>query len=249
MITTPKREHSVKGGLLEKSSGHQAVRCRVCSARSVIAYTNLRDVLFGSTGTWDMRRCADRTCGLHWIEPSLTADQLNRAYANYYTHAPEPKAGSPAESLPLRMYRGARAGYLAHRFGYPLPEASKSSHLLWPLLFFTPLRRHRIGRGVMFLEKKSWGGNVLDLGCGSGEWLDKMTRLGWRTQGVEPDPAAAEIARRGGHEVFCGTFEEAALPGGSFDAIVMSHVIEHLANPAATLRECARVLGLGGAWF
>jgi len=65
--------------------------------------------------------------------------------------------------------------------------------------------------------------------------------------GVEPDPEAVKGAQAEfGLNVFHGTLEEACLQSGYFDAITMNHVIEHLADPVGTLKECCRVLKPGG---
>jgi 2-polyprenyl-3-methyl-5-hydroxy-6-metoxy-1,4-benzoquinol methylase len=43
-----------------------------------------------------------------------------------------------------------------------------------------------------------------------------------------------------------GDFQAARLDGGDFDAITMSHVIEHVPDPLASLDKCRRLLRLGG---
>ena len=74
-----------------------------------------------------------------------------------------------------------------------------------------------------------------------------MRDHGWQVQGVEPDPDAARVAReRLGLDVATGTLEAAALPAASVDAITLHHVIEHVPDPVALLRECCRVLKPGG---
>jgi SAM-dependent methyltransferase len=66
-------------------------------------------------------------------------------------------------------------------------------------------------------------------------------------EGVEPDPVsrghAVEVL---GLDVIGGTLEEAGFPDSSFDALTMSHVVEHLVDPVRTFAECRRVLKPGG---
>jgi SAM-dependent methyltransferase len=70
-----------------------------------------------------------------------------------------------------------------------------------------------------------------------------MRALGWDVQGVEPDPRAAVLARDAYKlPVLIGTLQEARLPEASFDAITMSHVIEHVPDPWLLLKECCRLL-------
>ena len=101
--------------------------------------------------------------------------------------------------------------------------------------------RFRI-RGLKKLVKK--GGRILEIGCGTGRYLATMrdTNL-WEVSGVEPSPQAAKLARETfGLPVFTGTVFEADFPDEHFDAVIMRHVLEHVHNPSATLREIHRVL-------
>jgi SAM-dependent methyltransferase len=90
-------------------------------------------------------------------------------------------------------------------------------------------------------------GRLLDVGSGNGEFLATMRDLGWEVVGLEPDYAAAAAARRDhGLDVILGTLEGATLDEASFDAVTLSHVIEHVPDPVQTIRECYRLLRRGG---
>jgi SAM-dependent methyltransferase len=75
-----------------------------------------------------------------------------------------------------------------------------------------------------------------------------MRDLGWATEGVEPDPAAAALARRAGLTITEGTIDDLDSPGraGGFSAITMSHVLEHVHEPRRTLVVAHRLLRPGG---
>jgi 2-polyprenyl-3-methyl-5-hydroxy-6-metoxy-1,4-benzoquinol methylase len=84
-------------------------------------------------------------------------------------------------------------------------------------------------------------GTLLDVGCGSGEFIERMHALGWEVAGVDPDPRAVAFAVRRERRVFEGTIADVP-PDLRYDVIVLSHVIEHVPDPVALLRECGRRL-------
>lgn len=90
---------------------------------------------------------------------------------------------------------------------------------------------------------------LADLGCGEGFTLESLARRRPEIEpiGIDRDPAAlAEAARR----VPSGWFGRAALddlplPDRSVDLAICLEVLEHLADPAAALREILRVTRRG----
>jgi SAM-dependent methyltransferase len=91
---------------------------------------------------------------------------------------------------------------------------------------------------------------VLDIGCATGALLAKLRERGWRTHGVEISAPQAEYARRErGLEVRTEPLEAARFPDESFDAVLASHLIEHLNRPAVLVQEARRVLKQGGRFF
>jgi 2-polyprenyl-3-methyl-5-hydroxy-6-metoxy-1,4-benzoquinol methylase len=87
-------------------------------------------------------------------------------------------------------------------------------------------------------------GSVLDVGCGAGGVGPGLRAAGAeRLTGIEMEPGPAEHARGIYDDVFTGTVEE-ALPslGGPFDTILCLDVLEHIADPAAVLRELRGVV-------
>jgi SAM-dependent methyltransferase len=92
--------------------------------------------------------------------------------------------------------------------------------------------------------------SVLDIGCATGALLAKLRERGWLVRGVEISAAQAEYARRERKlEVWTEPLEENHFPKESFDAVLASHLIEHLNRPESLVREVYRILKKGGRFF
>jgi SAM-dependent methyltransferase len=89
-------------------------------------------------------------------------------------------------------------------------------------------------------------GVLLDVGCGRGDLGAGLLRRGWRVVGVEPSADACNVARSRGVDAEVGTLDSVAYDDESFDAVVMSHCLEHVVNPLADLCSVLRVLRPGG---
>jgi ubiquinone/menaquinone biosynthesis C-methylase UbiE len=92
------------------------------------------------------------------------------------------------------------------------------------------------------------GGSLLEIGCGSGMYLDLMRALGWRrVVGVDIGATAIQQAKDVlDIEAYCGSLEEAHLDSNSFDAVSLSHTLEHIPEVVEFLREVYRVTRPGG---
>lgn len=71
---------------------------------------------------------------------------------------------------------------------------------------------------------------LLDIGCGTGDFLETAKQNKWHVVGVEPNQNARAIANnKTNHSVFDITYLE-TLEANSFDVITLWHVLEHLPN-------------------
>jgi len=89
---------------------------------------------------------------------------------------------------------------------------------------------------------------VLDVGCGTGGNAARLRDAGAEVDGVTLSEAEAAQARLVCREVWLHNLEE-GLPDaaqGPYDAVVCSHVIEHLCFPSKLLNDARRVLKPGG---
>lgn len=110
-------------------------------------------------------------------------------------------------------------------------------------------RGQRLTAGTLLetVERHVHPGALLDVGCWVGFLLDEARRRGWRTAGVEPSTFASSYARdQLGLQVQTSDLFSADLPPASFDAVVLSDVLEHLPGPGQALDRIAALTRPGG---
>lgn len=214
--------------------------CPACdSGYRNLLYEGLTDlVFFCAQGKWQLYKCKE--CGSAYLDPRPTPETIGRTYANYYTHSSESLADM---SLCRRLRRSLENGYLNRKYG-----TRESPFLSWGywLVRLLPGQRATADATMRHLPRPKPGNRLLDIGCGNGDFLARAKDGGWEVEGVEPDPVAAEVARARGLNVHVGTVAAVRNQYESFDGITLSHVVEHVYDSAALLRECYKLLKPGG---
>jgi 2-polyprenyl-3-methyl-5-hydroxy-6-metoxy-1,4-benzoquinol methylase len=216
--------------------------CPVCGAsKRDLLHEGLSDrVFFVAPGEWTLWRCQE--CRSAYLDPRPTRETIGRAYEHYFTH----EDGGPPPRPPRNAFERLRAklanGYRNARYGGNLQPASglgawvgEIPPLGWP-----------VDSRYRYLPRRP--GRILDIGAGGGQWLELALEGGWRVAGAEPDPVAGERMRKMGMPARPSAedwFDEA----GTFDALTMNHVIEHVHDPQQLLEAAFKLLKPGGQLF
>jgi 2-polyprenyl-3-methyl-5-hydroxy-6-metoxy-1,4-benzoquinol methylase len=208
-------------------------RCYLCNAAGTPLYRDLCDRHWNVGGRWNLRQCVNRECRLVWLDPSPLPEDIPLMYSEYFTH------DGPLQGRAEKL-RNTLLPFVRSRKTFP--RRSGFRPLLWALARVSAFRDFSAG-ALMWLQD-SPPGEVLDFGFGAGQLLTRLRNLGWQVSGVEFDPEVLATAR----ETLKIDARSSVLkfPANRFDVIAMSHVIEHLPDPIATLRECAGRLKPGG---
>lgn len=221
--------------------------CKCCQSEGTYLYRNLKDRLFGVQGEWHLKKCNNINCGLIWQDPMPIEEDLGLAYQSYYTHQDSNTniKRNCIKTFLRNIFLNAKQGYLATKYGYAEKQTSLKNKLVGYFLYLDPSRRAWVDSEVFYLNEKL-NGELLEIGFGSGEMLKHMQQKGWVVQGIDFDPNAVSNALSKGLNVRLGSLIEQHYADNTFDAIVMSHVIEHIADPNQFVQECYRILKKGG---
>ncbi|MBI1884563.1 MAG: class I SAM-dependent methyltransferase [Chlamydiae bacterium] len=194
-------------------------QCCLCGATDFQFLFNNHDRMYGTTGEFSLWKC---TCGLIFINP-----QPQEEIIPYY-----PEIYEAYEPRTHHALLGAKFLKKLERIYDSLEDH------FWEKILFLPFRP--LIRGTLVKPE----GRLLDFGCGSGDFLEKMKGLGMEVWGVDFSEIALRRARARGLNVL--SLKESHFPDEYFDVITLNHVFEHLPDPLLSLMDLRRVLKRDG---
>jgi SAM-dependent methyltransferase len=109
-------------------------------------------------------------------------------------------------------------------------------------------RRYMLGRKRRLIVRATsqTSGRILDVGAGTGFFLQEMKSHGWQVTGTEQDAGARAFALQEFGLKVLPSAELFDLEAGSFDAITLWHVLEHLHRLKENMESFIRLLRPGG---
>lgn len=213
--------------------------CALCGCDDARPKYAAQDWLHHGPDQFHFVQC--RRCSLVYLNPRPAAASILNYYPADYTYAPGAPSTAPGAPIPLRQK--LFLSLLAHYYGFPIAQPDLP-RLIRPYLGLY----HQLYRTIT-LPVIPWrpDGRILDVGCGKGDYLAGLKRLGWHVHGVELNPHAVQYARQQLHlDIFEGNFLESHFPSGHFDVVTMWWYLEHVPNPVEILQEARRVLKRDG---
>lgn len=190
--------------------------CPLCGSASASKWLERGDLLHGCPGTYGVVRCRD--CGHVYTSPRPTPHSLPVCYPESYApyHA---NASSSRSAVKSRLRSLAPLRRAVHWF---------------------------LDSGGEWIPPRGESAKALEIGCGHGAFLQRLSDAGWDAEGLEPSAAAVAQAQSRGLRVQHGSLESTALPAQHYDAVFLWMVLEHLPDPLAGLRQIRESLKPGG---
>lgn len=143
---------------------------------------------------------------------SVSGEEFTLRYdANYNMYVTEPKPS--ADKLPL-YYESE--DYISHTDG---------KRSLFEIAYQVVKEITLSRKQKLLLKHHPKKGAVLDIGAGTGDFLEYLEKKGWETTGIEPNPKAQKLAQKKGLLLETDISD---LSEKKFDVITMWHVLEHV---------------------
>jgi 2-polyprenyl-3-methyl-5-hydroxy-6-metoxy-1,4-benzoquinol methylase len=111
------------------------------------------------------------------------------------------------------------------------------------------VRKHTLAKKLKLVNREGKKGTLLDIGCGTGEFLNTVKNDGWKTIGIEPSPSARKQGIENYKLDVRDENELGNLPPKSVDVITMWHVMEHVPHLAERVQKLHELLKDDGVLF
>lgn len=100
-----------------------------------------------------------------------------------------------------------------------------------------------------FFERFRFTNNILDIGCGQGDFLVAARKRGWKVYGTEYSRSAVKLCEEAGITMHEGEYKAGAIGNIVFDVVTCFEVIEHTYDPHDLLSAALSQLKSGGMFY
>lgn len=152
-----------------------------------------------------------------------------------------------------KKYDVAHCAACGHYFTSPAPESAELDDIYTNKYSYDAHslidaeKRMRARNYANFIARLEGANSALEVGCMHGLLLQELKRRGLKVAGVELDPEAVRYCRDHGLDVVQSSIEDhLEKAGNQHDIIIMSHVIEHIADPRKQLDGLRQRMADGG---
>lgn len=200
-------------------------KCPICANKEIKFFFNQSDKNLNILGKFSLSEC--KNCEAIFLNPQPSYKESKKFYPKekYYSlDIIKTEEDSIKTKIKLKLYKT----YFSEKKN------------IFKKIFFSPIKF--IIRGTKIKK----GLNLLDIGCGSGQFLYEMRSLDLKVYGVEPGNFDKEGNKKYNLNIKNTNLLKAKYPKEFFDIITMNHVLEHLNNPNKTLKEINKTLKKGG---
>lgn len=185
--------------------------CILCESSKFEFMFFSKDRMFNLQEKFAVKKC--RQCSLVFLDPQPSKKLLKK-------HYPSQKYYSYSRSKERDLFKIIRDYLIGHYYSPNIFSLSISTFI----------------QNIPAIPSYVKNGKILDIGCGDGDTLVSLKKLGWETYGLDINSKAVEIANKKGLNVKSGAFRAlSTYPDSYFDAIRLYHVIEHIDNPSLCL--------------
>ena len=109
---------------------------------------------------------------------------------------------------------------------------------------YQKVKSYSLRKKVNLINRENGGtGTLLDVGAGTGAFLEAANKRGWNVKGVEPNEKARKFAGDRGLELV-DSIEE--LDDSRYDVVTLWHVLEHMPNLLEVIQKLSSIVKPGG---
>ena len=215
---------------MNESTNYSKYECRICSNKLDVKLYSLKEMFLCTKEIYEFFQCENCRC----IQIAEFPEDFSAFYPeNYYSFKSNESEIVETENWRIKIKRSLiRKRDEAQLYGHGI--------LGKILNLFKPLEERKLASLVgLGLKPNS---RILDVGCGSGEFLMHLFDLGMKDlTGIDPF-LDKDILKSNGPKIYKRTLEEISADGSLFDLVMLHHVFEHVKDPLNVLKHCKKLL-------